>query len=212
MDANMKAFIEFGKSNKISKKMAVDFFVLSLLFIGPIGFIGERKISAFIISIMLLVVSLCMLFGVWKYRDTDSFMFGYRGMQAIVMMLSLAIAGCRLLVLVFDKNVKILIFAIVILHLIVQLLYIRMIKKLISQGAYLENKKVNTVNVRFIAVNFGIFGISMARILSRGIDNDSAIMIIAMCCFMVSMLSSLGIPNLYKYVVLRKEGGWHFFN
>lgn len=205
VDKKMKAFIEFGKGDIITKKQAVDFFVLSLLFIGPFGFIGEKKISIFIISVLLLVISVSMLLSVWKNEKSEFFSFGYKGMQALILMISLAMDGCRLLILILDKGVGLLIISLIILYMIILLSYMGIIKKLINQGAYLEGGKANTANIRIMATLFGVFGISIATIFSSGMDNNSVIIIIALCCFMVSILSLLGIPNLYKYIMLRKE-------
>lgn len=202
MDKEIKDFLNYGvETAVITRKGIIEQDALILFFSLINMLLSGFSIPMCVINILVFLG--CSILTFSRQSVTGEKYFFIVGIWSVSFGIVLGIAGTLLVLLTIEKQYHfrfgIIIFVI---YLLVITLFAGMILRLIKRGAYSQVKKT-TGGVGFTL--FGAAGISVARLLSKGMGNEVAIQCGGICFYLVSFLMvSFGFLGLVKYYFLKK--------
>lgn len=195
MKENIKDFLTYGISQEISKKQIINMDILMII-LGVIGCIIESQFI--VINLFLLLATIAVIIITFHTTTVKGKnIFKMYGMWSVFLSIFFGILGTKIALSVLDKEAYVVyILIIIIVYLIVVATYINIIIYLIKTNSYKKLKKINgTLGIFFS----GIAGIAIAKIFLSGMSYRNVLEITSICCYLISMLSIIGIFNLIKY-------------
>ena len=200
MNNNTKNFLLYGTTQRIARKQILEVDGLFCFFAFLSIFLGY-------VNLVWCIVNLCLPIFVSALTWSATTIEGIKvlwilGVWGAGLCVLLGLLGTALSMMVLEKNRLYFLCGILVMYIVIFLIYVGIIISLIKINAY---KKLKKVNKRIALIFIGVCGISIARVASKKISYEEMVQIGSVCCYLASFLSMMGVINLIKYYVLKRN-------